>query len=387
MRCILTGQVRKSMRITTLLIKSASGMCNMQCDYCFYRDETTKREVACYGQMTEETLKNIIKKALFQAKDNICFAFQGGEPTIRGIEFYKKVIEFEERFNKHHVRISNTLQTNGTLIDETWSAFFRDYNFLLGVSVDGVKSVHDRYRHDENGGSTYEKVRKGIRLLEKYKVDYNILTVVTRQAAERICEIYREYKINGWNFQQYIVCLDPAGETPGKTEYSLTPELFGRFWINLFELWYKDWKRGKAPCIRQFENYIGILLGYPPESCDQRGTCSIQCVVEADGSVYPCDFYALDKYKLGSFDENSVTDLTENKIGKDFVEDSRKLSGECMKCCWYPICRSGCRRQRIQIGEGDEYINYFCNGYKMFFEKCFDRLNEIARYIKDIRNI
>ncbi len=369
------------MPLGNILIKPASGLCNMRCDYCFYCDEAQNRETASYGMMSEETLRRLVKKVMFQAEGEVCFAFQGGEPTLRGIDFFRKAVELEERFNRNHVRVRNTLQTNGYDLDEEWCRLFRDHDFLIGVSVDGTQTLHDRYRHGAGGGGSYERVRSSIRLLEEYGVEYNILTVVTRQMAEHIHEIYQEFRQNGWMYQQYIACLDPLGEEPGQREYSLTPEMYGGFLTELFDLWYRDWRKGRAPYIRQFENYIGILMGYPPESCEQRGICSIQCVTEADGSVYPCDFYVLDEYCLGNFNTDKIKDFFESETGADFVKESRNVSGICRECPWYSLCRSGCRRHRSVLDKDGGYRNYFCEGYRYFFEKCGERMREIAAYL------
>ncbi len=369
------------MPLNTILIKPASSLCSMQCRYCFYCDEAQKREQPSYGMMSETTLRHIIKKIMFQAEREVCFAFQGGEPTLRGKEFFRKALEFEERFNRNRVQVRNVLQTNGLQLDEEWCRLFREGGFLIGVSVDGTKEIHDSFRRDRAGEPTYDRICENIRLLEKYGVEYNILTVVTAQTAEHIREIYREYKLRDWNYQQYIICLDPLGEKPGQRDYSLTPEKYGVFLTELFDLWYKDWKRGKAPYIRQFENYIGILLGYPPESCEQRGVCSVQCVTEADGSVYPCDFYVLDKYRLGSFNENRVSDFFENSRAADFVKQSRKIDAACMECEWYSLCRGGCRRHRVPAGGSGLCRSYFCEGYRFFFERCGERIREIAEYL------
>ena len=373
------------MILHTILIKPASGLCNMQCDYCFYCDETVRRVTASYGMMTEKTLKTLIKKAMSQAKGEICFAFQGGEPTLRGIEFFRKAIEYENRFNRNRVHVMNTLQTNGLSLNEEWFRFFHENHFLVGVSVDGTREIHDCYRHDKSGENTYGRIRENIRMLDQFGVEYNILTVVTAQAAEHIREIYQDYKRNGWRYQQYIVCLDPLEEEPGKMEYSLTPEKYGRFLTELFRLWDRDWKRGKAPYIRQFENYVGILLGYPPEACEQRGVCSVQCVAEADGSAYPCDFYALDEYRLGNYNSNSISEMTSCESARRFVKESRQISETCRKCEWYTLCRGGCRRHRVSETSGEGYRDYFCEGYRYFFEHCGARLQEIAEYLRKMR--
>ena len=370
------------MYLQNVLIKPASSQCNMHCDYCFYCDEAAEREQGSYGMMSEETLRNIIKKSLFQARGTMNFAFQGGEPTLRGLAFFEKAVELEQKYNRNQVRVTNTLQTNGLGIDEKWCRFFAEHHFLIGISVDGIRKTHDRCRHTRDGKPTYDRVLQAVRLLEEYQVEYNILTVVNAYTAPHIRQIFETYQKNGWKYQQYITCLDPLGKMWGEQEYSLQPEVYGRFLIELFELWYREWKRDRAPYIRQFENYIGILLGYPPEACEQRGICGMQGVVEADGSVYPCDFYALDDYRLGNFNEDKVDRFFEHEKAKAFIGESKQISRVCRECRYYALCRGGCRRSRVREKDGDTYRSYFCESYRMFFEKEEDRLVEIAKYLR-----
>lgn len=360
----------------SLLIKPASGNCNMYCDYCFYCDEASKRTTASFGFMEERTLKNVIRKFVLAAEGSCTIAFQGGEPTLRGLAFFRKVIDYVNQYNKNHIRIQYALQTNGYHITEEWCEFFREHRFLVGVSVDGTRELHDRYRHGKDKGGSYDRVLKATGLFDAYGVEYNILTVVHKQTAAAIGEIYREYQRRGWHYLQFITCLDPLGEVRGQQPYSLLPEEYGNFLNELFELWYRDWKNGRQPYIRQFENYVGILVGRMPESCEQRGICGIQNVVEADGSVYPCDFYALDEYCLGNINETGVAQMEEKRAEIGFVNRSRNHSPRCRACPWFSLCRGGCYRSRE--GEAD---NYFCRGYQMFFEKNYDRLAEIAKAI------
>ncbi len=362
----------------SVLMKPSSGMCNMKCDYCFYCDETQKRIQEFYGFMSEQTLKNVIRKTMLRAEGAVSYAFQGGEPTLRGIDFFEKVIEFEKQYNKHGIRVNNALQTNGYLIDEKWCKFLKKNQFLVGLSVDGTKEIHDAHRHSKSGEPTFDKICHAAELMEKYGVEYNILTVVNRKVADHITEIYEFYKKQGWNYQQYIACLDPLGEAHGKNKYALEPKQYGTFLVGLFSLWYADWKKGRQPYIRQFENYIGILLGYQPEACDQRGICGIQNVVEADGSVYPCDFYMLDDYRLGNFNENQMEEINTRRKEIGFLERSLKLTDECKNCRYYRVCRGGCQRNRDLDTESGLYTNYFCESYQMFFEKCLPMLQEIA---------
>lgn len=361
----------------SIMIKPASGMCNMYCDYCFYRDETKKRGKELYGFMTDDTLKNIIRRTMLRAEGAISYVFQGGEPTLCGVEFFEKVVGFQKQYNRRGIVVSNALQTNGYGLDEEWCRFLRDNRFLVGLSVDGIKETHDACRRSKTGDSTYEHVVRAAKLMDEWKVDYNIITVVNKMVAGNIDKIYESYRRMGWKYQQYIACLEPLGEPHGKRGYAVTTREYGEFLIKLFELWYQDWKKGRQPYIRQFENYIGILMGYQPEACDMNGTCGVQYVVEADGSVYPCDFYVLDEWKLGNFNENRLDELELVCQEKGFIERSTRLTEDCRACPYFSICRGGCQRNRDLVGKGGVYHNYFCRSFKMFFEQCLPQLLEI----------
>ena len=362
----------------SVLIKPASGQCDMHCDYCFYCDEAVKRQRASYGFMSEETLKNVIRKCVIPAEGSCTIAFQGGEPTLCGLSFFQKSVEFSRHFNRKGIQINFALQTNGWGITEDWCRFFAEQHFLVGVSVDGTPWIHDRYRHGPGRTPTYARVVEATRMLEQNHVEYNILTVVTRDVAENIREIYQSYQDKGWNYLQFITCLDPLGELRGQRPYALLPERYGQFLIDLFDLWYTDYRRGRAPFIRQFENYIGILLGGVPESCEQRGRCGIQYVVEADGSVYPCDFYVLDQWKLGDLNVHRIAEIDARRRSLGFCARSRNHPAECASCTWRALCRGGCYRSRSTGREGPAGLNYFCQGYKMFLEYAQERLEKIA---------
>lgn len=371
----------------SLLIKPSSGMCNLRCSYCFYYDLTSKREISSYGFMTEETLECVVKRALEFAEDECHIAFQGGEPTLSGLHFFEKVIEFEKKYSKEGLVIYNSIQTNGYKLDEAWCKFFVKHSFLVGLSIDGVKDTHDTFRKTPEGEGTYVRILETMKLFNQFGVEYNILTVINKKTAPKIRKIYANYEKKGFHYQQYIPCLDPIGEKRGAQEYSLTPQEYGTFLIELFELWYQDLQIGKQPYIRQFDNYIGILLGYQPESCEQRGVCSLQNVVEADGSVYPCDFFVLDQYGLGNLNEESFSEMYEKQENYRFIKESRDKGGICSKCKYYAICKGGCRRQwtgftENGLGNSEEAHNYFCESYYNFFEVCLERLEGIVKRVK-----
>ena len=314
-----------------VMIKPASGLCNMRCKYCFYTDEMEKRS---------------------------------GEPTLAGLGFYRKCLELEKKHNCNQVKISHALQTNGYVLDEEWCRFFAENDFLIGLSVDGIRATHDAYRKDAQGRDTYFHTLEAAKKLEAAGVDFNVLTVVNGKTAPKIRRIYEQYRKLGFCWQQYIACLDPILERQGQQEYSLTPKAYGQFLIDLFELWELDLKQGKQPYIRQFENYIAILLGQIPEACEQRGVCSLQNIVEADGSIYPCDFYVLDGYKLGNLNQDSFEEIEKRRMESGFVKDSlnsrarrreKIISAKPTGCFSMPACHA-CNRSRQRSAEGSSRI-------------------------------
>lgn len=360
----------------SVIIKPVSGNCNMRCDYCFYRDELSYRKKDLAGGMTEETQEQVIRRILEFADRQCTILFQGGEPTLAGPDFYRKWLAYEKKYNKKNVRIEHAIQTNGYTLDEEWCRFFAENRFLVGLSIDGIPSTHDCFRKTRGGNETYFRVLDSARKLQDHRISFNVLTVVNRRTAPAIWKIYSKYRKMGFWWQQYIACLDPQGEEPGQQRYSLTPEMYGRFLIELFELWLVDLRNGCQPHIRQFDNYIGILKGIEPESCEQRGICSLQPVVESDGSVYPCDFYAMDGFCLGNLNYDSMNVIRESRKAIQFVEQSLDHDQKCRTCRYINICRGGCRRNRDGRAGGR---NRFCESYRMFFDTCLSQMIEAAR--------
>lgn len=363
----------------TVMIKPASGSCNMRCRYCFYHDVAENREIQSYGIMTQENLEIIMKKLLDYARESCTIAFQGGEPTLAGLPFFRRLMELEQEYNVHHVKIQNCIQTNGYLIDEEWAQFLGKNHFLVGLSLDGDKDLHDLNRLDAKRQGTFSRIMKAARLLEKHQVEFNILCVVTSATARHIARIYRFFQKNNLRYLQFIPCLDPLYEDKGQHPYSLTPKLYGQFLKNLFDLWYSDVKAGNFIYIRYFENLVGMLMGYLPESCGVIGHCSYQTVIEADGGVYPCDFYVLDEYRMGSLVTDSFEEIEARRREIAFAEASLHVDEACRNCKWLNICRGGCRRDREPVVNGVPSLNYFCESYQEFFSYAIDRLMEIAR--------
>lgn len=362
----------------TIMVKPASSCCNMRCRYCFYADESSNRTTPSFGLMNSDTLEALIAKALSFAEHQCTFVFQGGEPTLAGLNFYRTLVKLEQKYNTKNITIENMVQTNGYVLNDSWAQFFQKNNFFLGLSVDGPAPVHDAYRRTPDGKNTFSKIMNAASLLRKYHVDFNILTVVTSMAASHPRGIYSFYRDRGFNFQQYIPCLNPLILPDRLPDYTLTPELYGSFLMQLFDLWYTDVKRGHIVYISFFENLLGMIKGLPSASCTQCSQCQKQYVIEADGSVYPCDFYATDSYYLGNIVSDSFLSLDKNREKTGFIEQSAKLPVVCSFCKWRFLCSGGCRRER-ENGRGQLAVNYFCPSYKRFFEYSFDRLCELCR--------
>ena len=366
------------MRPFTALVKPASSGCNMRCRYCFYADEARSRAVANYGMMTLDTLECLVKKAFEYATGPVSFAFQGGEPTLAGLDFYRALMALEKKYNQRRLPVSNAIQTNGLLIDDEWAAFLRENRFLVGLSMDGYGALHDALRPDAAGRGTFARACEAAELMTRQRVDFNILCVVSGPVARHGEKVYRYFRNHRYGYLQFIPCLDPLDDAPG--EWSLSAEAYGRFLRETFALYYDDFMSGHPVSVRQFDNYVGMLLGRPPESCGMSGVCASYFTVEGDGSVYPCDFYVLDQWKMGDINTDSIEAIAASEAGRRFVEASRPVHEKCAACRWLPICRGGCRRNREPLDANT--LNQFCPAYEAFFEYAYEGLRRIAAAVQ-----
>lgn len=377
------------MKSLSLLIKPASGNCQLRCRYCFYGDITQARQSGERGLMAPSTLDRLTRKAIAETTRDCSFAFQGGEPTLAGLDFFREALRLQKQYRaaygKEELRIHNALQTNGLLLDEEWCAFFAQNKFLIGLSLDGDRELHDLHRVDAASKGSYSRVMRAARLLKKHGVEFNILIVVTRQLARHARRVYRALVEQGFRYLQFIPCIDDFGQRPGESPFSLTAERYGRFLIELFDEWYRDLAAGRYISIRHFDNWIHMLQGRPPETCSMGGRCVCYGVVESDGSVYPCDFYALDAWRLGSINERSYAELFSTPRAEEFVRLSLALDARCQSCPYYPICRGGCRRDReVPQADGGSVLglNRYCAGLSRFFEHALDKMLHVARQLR-----
>ncbi|MCL2813257.1 MAG: SPASM domain-containing protein [Oscillospiraceae bacterium] len=374
----------------TLLIKPASSLCNLKCRYCFYHSLAENRNLGSYGIMKPETAKTLIEKAADAATKSISFAFQGGEPSLAGAEYFEYFVNCaNETISKSQkkLRVSYSIQTNGINITEHFARFLKANNFLVGLSLDGPKEINDFLRVDPGGRGTYAKITKTAELFDRLKVDYNILTVVTAQVAKHIEKIYNHFKSRGYFYLQFIPCLEPLGVSFFDEVYSLTPELYEKFLITSFGLWYGDFIKGSYTSIRFFDNLVRIAAGEEAEQCGTQGFCAGQFVIEADGSVFPCDFYCVDNWKTGNISDMSFEELYNSPTARKFSETSlyKKHSDaereKCESCEVYYLCRGGCRRDRDNQTDGAAKNNVYCGALFNFYRFAEPYLKDIIKRI------
>ena len=362
----------------SMLIKPASSNCNLRCKYCFYHSIAESRSTESFGMMSEDMLELLVKKGLEYAEGTCTFAFQGGEPTLIGLDYFRKLMELQKKYNTKNIRINNALQTNGVVINDEWAEFLAKNNFLVGISLDGPRDIHDMNRINAKNMGSFTQVMNAIELFNKHKVEYNILAVVNALTSRHISKLYNFFKKNDFKYLQFIPCLDPLNEKPGGHKFSLTPEKYTYFLKTLFDLWYEYITKGNMVSIRYFDNLVGMVMGYPPESCGMAGFCTCYYVVEADGSTYPCDFYVIDDWYIGNIKDNNFEEMRCTDTAVKFVEVSSNVDPKCRECKWYQICRGGCRRTREPFENEKPVLNYYCQSYKEFFEYADERIERLA---------
>lgn len=367
------------MQYVNFLVKPASSLCNMRCRYCFYEDEAANRAQASMGVMSAQTAELLIRQALETVDFNgqISFAFQGGEPTVAGLGFFQNFVETVRRLNTRRIPVSYSIQTNGLALDGEWAEFLAKNRFLVGLSLDGDKAIHDEFRVDAAGKGTWARVQKNLTLLQKAGVECNLLCVVTRRCAKSAVRVYHALQKTGIRYLQFIPCLDPLGEPRGQRPWSLTPEDYGAFLCALFDEWYRDWEAGRYTSVRLFDDYVHLAMGLPAGTCATSGSCGAYFVVEADGGVYPCDFYVLDQWKLGDLKDTPLAAMGKSERAKHFLADGLEHPAPCAACRWQSLCFGGCKRDWTTDAEGQKQ-NYYCSSFQRFFAHAEPRLRRIA---------
>jgi len=367
-------------RITSLLIKPASAVCNLDCAYCFYLD----READPYKElparrMTFETLEQLVDSYLFYSHPQSSFAFQGGEPTLAGLAFFEKLVEFQKRYGRNGHQISNSMQTNGILLDENWCRHFREYEWLIGLSMDGPPEINDRYRYHKDGRASGQRVLQSLELLQKHGVQFNVLCVVSKANVGKARELYRFFKRLGVEFLQFIPLAEfDANGAP--LEFTISAEEYGRFLVELFDAWWPD---RRSMHVRFFENIMESLAGHKPSTCTMHETCDSYVVVEYNEDVFPCDFFVEKDWRLGNIMIDSWSEIARRPRRYGFAAKKTLVHPECQVCEYQTICHNGCPKLRNGPRRQFEDLDYFCRAYKAIYARAVGPLRkEVASVLK-----
>ncbi len=374
------------------MIKPIGSACNLDCHYCYYRD---KSEIYSGNmpRMSEELLETYIKQYIQGAsQQNISFCWHGGEPLMAGLPFFEKAMELQKKYAGDKV-VENTLQTNGILVNDVWCSFFKENNFLIGLSLDGPEDIHDAFRRDCGGAPTFARVMKAVELMKKHGVEFNILSTVNARSEERGVEVYKFLtSINP--YLQFLPVVEYVKMRPGKRPLIVSPDEedavpapwsvsakgYGKFMCDVFDEWVK-YDVGRN-FVQLFDVTLGNWCGVPPSLCAFAEVCGDGLVVEHNGDVYSCDHFVYPEYRLGNIATDELAAMYRSREQQDFGRDKRDaLPIECKRCNYYFLCRGECPKHRFEYAKnGEPYMNVLCEGYKMFFR----HTDPYMRYMKTL---
>ena len=377
------------------MVKPIGATCNLDCAYCFYLHKEKLLGQIQGTSMSDDLLEEHIRQYIeAQTADEVVFSWQGGEPTLLGIDFFRRVIALQAKYRRSGQSIENDLQTNGTLLTEEWAVFLKEHSFLVGLSVDGPESLHDFYRHSCDGQPTHARVMASAKLLKTYKVPFNALCVVNRENAKKPLDVYRFLTRElGVQRVQFIPCLEPRNfkkvppnlwdnsprpmigsqeSRPGHpdsvvTEWSVDPQDWGTFLCKVWDDWYqRDF--GKVH-VDLFETAIAQSLGLPAQRCVSAQFCGKGLAVEHNGDVFSCDHYVYPLHQLGNIREEHLGEMAFSERQKNFGFAKRdSLPNACKNCNYLKLCWGECPKNRLILSkDGEKGLSYLCSGQQTFF--------------------
>jgi len=382
-----------------VMTKPIGPVCNLNCRYCFYLEKRGLYPGKSRFRMTDDVLESYIRQYI-EAQDvpEVAFAWQGGEPTLMGLDFFRRVVALQQQY-ANGKRISNAFQTNGTLLDDAWCEFFKANGFLIGLSIDGPRELHDRYRLDRKGKPTFDVVCRGMALLKKHEVDFNALCVVNRVNSKKPLEVYRFLRDEGSGFMQFIPLVERTGlrdglaQPPGRasakveqpspvTPWSVEPLAFGQFLCAVFDEWVRK-DVGRA-FVQIFDVSLGLWMGMPASLCVFAETCGNAMALEHNGDLYACDHYVYPDYRLGNIMARSIRELADSEQQQKFGQDKRdSLPDYCRQCDVHFACNGECPKHRfMKTPDGQSGLNYLCVGYKQFFHHIDAHMTTMGRLLQ-----
>ncbi len=387
-----------------LLAKPTGAVCNLDCSYCFF----LSKEMLYPGsrfRMADDLLEEYLRQLIeaHATAPEVAVAWQGGEPTLMGVEFFRRSVELAERYLKPGQRAAYTIQTNGTLLDEEWAQFFKETDFLVGISIDGPRDLHDAYRVNKGGSGSFDQVMRGLAHLRVAGVDWNALTTVHAANGERGREVYRFLRDGcGARFVQFIPIIERVAEATedgtvpwsswrdrplyvqdgdSVTNRSIDGEQYGRFLIDVFEEWVRH-DVGEV-YVQMFDVTLANWVGEPPSLCVHSETCGLALALEHTGDLYSCDHFVEPAYKLGNIKEHRMLDLVASQQQRDFGLAKRDaLPRYCLDCDVRFACHGGCPKDRfINTPDGEPGLNYLCPGFKLFFHHVEQPMRTMAELL------
>lgn len=372
---------KSKVKAFTTLVKPVGSSCNLRCSYCYYIDKSRLYEAPCHI-MTDDVLEEYIRQFI-ESNDVevVSFCWHGGEPLMAGLDFYKKAVKLQHRYAKGK-RIENTLQTNGTLVNEEWCRFFKDNNFLVGLSLDGPSDIHDGYRLMADGRPTFSKVMQAVERFNQYGVEFNTLSVVNNLCEGRGVEVYNFFKSIGSRYMQFLPAVEyitPDGAnsrivSPFEADvnsslalWSVSSLGYGKFMVDIFDEWLLCCDVGNY-FVQLFDVTLGQWYGAPASLCSFAKSCGDGLVVEHNGDVYSCDHFVYPDYKLGNISTDHLRSMYVSS--RQFLFGMSKRNGlpdSCTRCRYYFACTGGCPKHRFGGTDTLHGVNYLCEGYKYYF--------------------
>lgn len=363
----------------SLLLKPVSADCNLNCTYCFYLKRRALYPDVKKHRMSAKTLEIVIKSYLSTHQPVHVFCWQGGEPALAGIDFYRMVIDLQRKYAPSNGHIINTLQTNAVPIDDAFGELLGRWKFLVGVSLDGPQDIHDRYRKYGDGTGTHADVMAGIDRLRKDGVDINILTMVTDANVGRGKEVYRYLRDTGFLYHQYIPCVE-YDEHGNPAPFTVSADAWGRFLCDVFEEWTTNDIRTVS--VRLFDSIIAYLVNGMHDNCQMGKNCAQYFVVEYNGDIYPCDFFVDVALKIGNIHEATWAQMTNSFLYHRFGDKKSDFSAACGDCFCFMLCAGDCLKHRLNGSHGASQYSRLCAGWKQFYQKALPGFSELAKQIR-----
>jgi uncharacterized protein len=363
----------------TLLIKPTGSDCNLDCKYCFYKHRAPQ-----IGQgkqrMSDEVLEKLVKDYMELRLPFSGFAWQGGEPTLMGLDFYKKAVELQEKYGAAGQEVGNSLQTNAVLLNDQWCQFLHENKFLVGISIDGPRELHDYYRLDHSGSGSFDKVVRAIEKCKEHKVEFNTLTLLNNKNVEEPERLFDFLVWLGTKFLQFIPCVEIDASTGKVADFSITPQQYSDFLCKLFDHWYKY--DPKNISIRDFDSILSYCITGKNTLCTFDRQCTQYIVVEHNGDTFCCDFFVEPGWRLGNIFETPIEKLASSNKKRLFARAKQSLCNKCLVCRHLVLCRGGCMKDRIPFDK-DKFSkeSYFCESYKRFFDYAMPKFMQIAAEI------